>query len=262
MPRRNQLILVERRQRVCVVTLNRPAKRNSLSLPMVAEMTAALDYLAQGPRPPVLVIRGAGEAAFCAGFDIASLPDGGSAAERLAPVEGLFQSMVAYPMPVIAMLNGAAYGVGCELAVCCDIRVAAEDARLAMPPARLGLVYPWTGLRRFVQTIGLRATKEVFFTGRAHAGVRLVQLGLVDHLVPRPGLEAFALALAEEIAANAPLALKGVKRVLNLLAGENPLGEGGIAEAEALVAEALGSEDLREGRKAFAERRLPRFTGR
>ncbi len=262
---RNRLILVERDQRVCVMTLNRPEKRNSLTLPMVAEMTAALNDLAERPEPPVLVVRGAGDLAFCAGFDIGSLPDGGSrdaAAEQLTPVETLFQRLVDYPLPVIAMVNGAAFGAGCELAVCCDIRVAADDARLAMPPAKLGLVYPWTGLRRFVQTIGLRATKEVFFTGRVFTGERLRQIGLVDTLVARAELEPSALGLAEEIAANAPLALKGTKRVLNLLLQTGPLPRAGVAEAQALAAEALASQDLREGRKAFAERRTPRFTGR
>ncbi len=259
-----QSILVERRQKVCVLTLNRPEKRNSLSLPMVAEMTAALNVLAEGPEPPVLVVRGAGGIAFCAGFDIGSLPDGdsGDAAEQLAPVEILFQRLVDYPLPVIAMVNGAAFGAGCELALCCDLRVAADDVRMAMPPAKLGLVYPWTGLQRFVHTIGLRATKEVFFTGRVVTGERLRQIGLVDTLVAREDLEPAALGLAGEISANAPLALKGTKRVLNLLLQAGPMHSSAVAEAQALVAEALGSQDLREGRKAFAERRAPRFTGR
>lgn len=265
MARRKRLILVERGQRVCVMTLNRPEKLNSLTPSMVAEMTTELNGLAEGPAPPVLVVRGAGDNAFCAGFDIGSLPDGGSAdaaTGQLAPVETLFQRLVDYPLPVVAMVNGAAFGAGCELALCCDIRLAADDVRLAMPPAKLGLVYPWTGLRRFVQTIGLRATKEVFFTGRVFTGERLRQIGLVDTLVARAELESCALGLAEEIAANAPLALKGTKRVLNLLLQGGPMPRSGVAEAQALVAEALASQDLREGRKAFAERRKPRFTGK
>ena len=259
------LLLTDRRGRVCMLTLNRPDKKNALSLELVETVTRKLEQLARETAAPVLVIRGAGDEAFCSGFDIRSLPAGRQsafAAEILEPVEVLFQGVIDYPMPVIAMINGAAFGAGCELAVCCDIRLAADHAQLGMPPARLGLAYPWTGLRRFVQTIGLRATKEMLFTGRTYRGTRLRELGLVDHLVPRAELNAVVLQLAEEISANAPLALRGIKRILNLLLHHPALSPAGIEESESLVAQALASEDLQEGQAAFLEKRRPQFKGK
>jgi enoyl-CoA hydratase/carnithine racemase len=256
---------VERRGGICTLTLDRPAKKNSLTLAMVDEMTRLLAALAQEVLPPVLVIQGAGAGAFCSGFDIGSLPaDAEPAAglERISPVEGLLQGLLAYPLPAIARIDGAAFGAGCELAVCCDIRVGSERTSAGMPPARLGLVYPWTGLRRFVQTIGLAAAREVFFTGRTYRGERLRELGLVDYLLAQADVEPFTRALAEDIASNAPLALRGIKTILNALMHAVDLRPADRQRADRLVAEALTSEDLREGRLAFMEKRRPRFKGR
>jgi len=182
--------------------------------------------------------------------------------ERIGPVEALFQHVVDYPMPVVAMINGAAFGAGCELAVCCDLRIAADHAGMGMPPARLGVVYPWTGLRRFLHAVGLAASKELFFSARTYRGDELKRIGLVNEVVPRGELLAATDRLADEIAAHAPLALKGIKRVLNLLQESTALQPAAEREAQARVAEALASEDLQEGRQAFMEKRPPRFKGR
>jgi enoyl-CoA hydratase/carnithine racemase len=255
---------VERRERVCTLTISRPETKNALSLELADAMTRTLGELSRRPDPPVLVIRGGGAAAFCSGFDIRSLPAGASPAgglERIGPVETLFQHVVDYPMPVIAMINGAAFGAGCELAICCDLRIAADHACMGMPPARLGLVYPWTGLRRFVHAIGLAKSKEMFFTARTYRGAELKRIGLANEVVPRHELQAVTTRLADEIAAHAPLALKGIKRVLNLLQQSAALQPEAEREAQARVAEALASEDLQEGRQAFIEKRPPRFKG-
>jgi len=261
----NRCLLVEYRERVCTLTLNRPEMKNALSLELVDAMTRTLEEWSRRPDPPVLIIRGAGDAAFCSGFDIRALPAGGPPAaglERIGPVEALFQHVVDYPMPVGAMINGAAFGAGCELAVCCDLRIAADHAGMGMPPARLGVVYPWTGLRRFLHAVGLATSKELFFSARTYRGDELKRIGLVNEVVPRGELLAATNRLADEIAAHAPLALKGIKRVLNLLQQSTALQPAAEREAQARVAEALASEDLQEGRQAFIEKRPPRFRGR
>ena len=160
------------------------------------------------------------------------------------------------------MLNGVAFGAGCELSICCDIRIGADDIRMGMPPAKLGLVYPWSGLQRFMQVIGLKSTREIFFTGKTYQGQRLKDIGLVDDLIPRQELEGHTDRLAAEIASNAPLALKGTKRVLNLLVNSSQLLAGSLQEAESLTEASFLSKDLQEGQRAFLEKRKPKFQGK
>ena len=226
-----------------------------------------LQALAADASIRAVIMRGDGSSAFCSGYDIRSLPTGSGSnihenLNKLSPVESLFQTVINFPYPVIAMIEGAAFGAGCELAICCDIRIGTDESRMGMPPAKLGLVYPWTGLQRFIQTIGVRSTREMFFTGRTYQGMRLKELGLLDYIVDRDELVSFAYQMAEEIAANAPLALKGTKRVINLLLQSTPLGENALQEAVTIMKSAISSEDLKEGQRAFLEKRKPNFQGR
>ena len=248
--------------------MNRPEKKNSLSPELVQSLLTTLEKLSGDDTIRVIVIRGSGgDQAFCSGYDIGSLPtktsdDADANLERLSMVESLFKAIVHYPWPVIAMLNGAAFGAGFELAICCDIRIGAEDIRIGMPPVKLGIVYPWSGLKRFIQVIGLQTTREMFFTGGAYEGSQLKQMGLVDHLVSRRKLEAFTYQMAETIAGNAPLALKGTKKVINLILDTLQLENKNRIAAESITDEAFLSEDLKEGRLAFLEKRSPQFKGR
>jgi enoyl-CoA hydratase/carnithine racemase len=263
----HQLLLIQNENNICTLTLNRPEKKNSLSLELVELLGSTLKELAEDDAIRTVILRGAGDEAFCSGFDIGALPtqSGADADQRLKSldqVESLLQRLVSFPYPVIAMLNGFAFGLGCELSMCCDIRIGAEDIRMGMPPARLGLVYPWTGLLRFIQRIGIQSTKEIFFTGRTYTGRRIKELGLADYLVPGGDLEEFTYAMAKEIAGNAPLALKGIKKVINLLMKSSRLDKTQSGEAQAIFSAALLSEDMQEGQSAFIEKRKPRFKGK
>jgi enoyl-CoA hydratase/carnithine racemase len=260
-------LLITRKNNVVTLVLNRPEKKNSLSVELVNILLKTLEDLADDDTVRTLVIRGSGDKAFCSGFDIRSLPTQHSEnvkdkLKTLSPVEALFKAVISFPWPVIAMINGVAFGAGCELAICCDIRIGVSRARMGMPPAKLGIVYPWKGLKRFVQTIGLKTTREMFFTGRTYQGQRLRELGLLDYLISADQFESFTYQLAEEIAANAPLAVRGTKRVLNLLLQADALDQDSIAEAESITETAFFSEDLKEGQLAFIEKRKPVFKGK
>ncbi|MGD2187587.1 MAG: enoyl-CoA hydratase-related protein [Desulfobacterales bacterium] len=263
----HHLLLVEIKNNMCTLTLNRPEKNNSISVELVELLRSSLKELAKNDDVRVVILRGAGDKAFCSGFDIGSLPtpskgEADQSLKSLDQVELLLQRLVNFPSPVIAMLNGFALGLGCELAICCDIRIGAKDIRMGMPPAKLGLVYPWAGLQRFIQNIGLRNTKEIFFTGRTYTGNRIREFGLVDYLVPGVELEEFTYGMAEEIARNAPLALKGIKKIINLLMQSSRLDETQSKTARSIFHAALLSEDMQEGQAAFLEKRKPRFKGK
>jgi len=260
-------LLIKKKGNVVTLILNRPAKKNSLSLELVDILLKTLEDLAADDQVRTLIIRGSGDNAFCSGFDIRSLPTKHSEnvkdkLKTLNPVEALFNAMINFPWPVIAMINGVAFGAGCELTICCDLRIGVKEARMGMPPAKLGIVYPWKGLQRFIQTIGLKNTRELFFTGRNYQGERLRELGLLDYLVSADEIESFTVQLAEDIASNAPLALRGTKRVINLLLQSCAHDKSSIVEAESIAEAAFLSEDLKEGQLAFLEKRMPKFKGK
>jgi enoyl-CoA hydratase/carnithine racemase len=254
----------EERGPVRVLVLENASKRNALDFQALEELESAF---ARAAREPVrcLVLRGAGDEAFSSGFDLAEI--GGTSARGDRPdeaVERAADALDAVPCPTIAFLNGAAFGGGFELAVTCDLRVARAGVKLGMPPSKLGVVYPEGGLRRFLDLVGAARTRELFFTGRPIDAETALAWGLVNRVAPAASAEADALALAAEIAANAPLAVRGMKRILRLLEGAH---ERGLTDAErddiaALRRRAFESADIREGRRAWEERRPPRFEGK
>lgn len=248
---------------VRVLVLDNAAKRNALDFQALEELEEAFARVgADGVR--CLVLRGAGDDAFSAGFDLAEIALTSRRGERPdEAVERAADALDAVPCPTIAFLNGAAFGGGLELAVTCDLRVARAGVRLAMTPARLGVVYPEGGLRRFLDLVGAARTRELFYTGRAVDSDTALAWGLVNRLAPADAAEADALALAEEIARNAPLAVRGMKRILRLLEGahERSLSDAERAEIADLRRRAFESADIAEGRRAWEEKRPPRFRG-
>jgi enoyl-CoA hydratase/carnithine racemase len=251
---------------VGIVTFNRPERRNALTPAMLLGLHDLLEGWGKDGEVRAVVFTGAGEKAFSAGFDIGVIPTrpDPELSRRLREQNPLTLGLAGvkrFPFPTLAMLNGACFGAALHLALCCDLRLAVDDVAVGMPPARLGLVYPADGIAQFASVVGMARARELFFTGRTYRGSEAKEMGLVGRLVPRAELEATAFGLAEEIAANAPLALRGLKRVIDLVESAAPLSAEASREAEALTAAAMQSEDAREGQRAFVEKRKPRFTG-
>ncbi len=255
-----KLLLDEPGESVARLTISNPERRGALDhelLDALAESARSLDVRC-------LIIRGTGEV-FSAGYDLGNLEGQKfeEAAERLVahPFHEAIEALDAYPYPIVAQLGGHAIGGGLELALTCDLRVAAAGIKLSMPPAKLGLIYSHTGLRRFVEVCGVARTAELFFTGHAVDSERAERMGLVNEVVEPERLEERVLELATEIAGNAPLSLAGNKRVLRALRDPR-LPEELERELIELRESCFRSEDFREGVRAFAEKRKPVWRGR
>jgi enoyl-CoA hydratase/carnithine racemase len=260
-----KLLLDRPADAVARLTLSNPEKRNALDHDVLDALAGVLPRLDRGIEIRCLIVTGEGEV-FSAGYDIGDIPEESFErdAEALVahPFHAAMEAVSAHPYPILAAINGHCLGGGLELAVRCDLRLAAEGAKLGMPPARLGLVYGHTGLRRFIDTIGVARTKELFLTGRNLEARRAAEIGLVNEVVPRTEIESGAVELAARIAANAPLAARGNKHAIETLASFPRLTPEQEAELVELRRACFGSEDFREGIRAFAEKREPRWKGR
>ena len=260
------VLLVEREEHVVTLCINLPSKRNFLTLECLKAIEEALAGLTEDSAVRVLVLRGAGDRAFSSGYNIEALRHvehdltAVDAGETL-PLEKTLQAIEQFPRPVIAMLNGDAFGGGCELAMACDLRIAAAHARMGMPPAKLGLVYPYPGYRRFAAVLGLARALELFLTADTFDSRACLQMGLVHHVIPGEELATFTYDLARRIARNAPFSLAGTKRVLRTIAGGATLGRAEERALHALFHASLKRRDIAEGIAAFAEKRTPVFTG-
>jgi enoyl-CoA hydratase/carnithine racemase len=257
-----KLRLDEPAPHVSRLTIDNPAKRNALDHDILDALADVLPKL----EARCLLLTAEGKV-FSAGYDIGALPqdDFARAAEAIVahPFTAAIEALDAYAFPVLAALNGHAIGGGLELALSCDLRVCSADARLGMPPARLGLVYSHTGLRKFLDAVGAPRTRELFFTARNVGAQEALNWGLVGEVLPAAEVAARGVELAAEIAANAPLSLVGNKRVIReLLEARGALDPAVEEELVALRDACFGSEDFFEGVRAFAEKRAPRWQGR
>jgi enoyl-CoA hydratase/carnithine racemase len=245
---------------VARLTISNPEKRGALDRALLEALMAGLERL----DARCVLLTGEGRA-FCAGYDIGELMREGydDGAEAAHPFPAALAAIEAYPYPVLAALNGATIGGGLELAIACDLRIAADTVQLGMPPAKLGVVYATAGLNRFLTTIGGARTRELFLTGRRIDAATAERWGLVNEVVEAEALPQAALALATEIAANAPLSLRGNKAgIRELVAADGALDPAVAAALDAGRRTAFESEDLREGLRAFGERRAPVWQGR
>jgi enoyl-CoA hydratase/carnithine racemase len=258
-----ELLLDRPADGVLRLTISNPAKRNALDHAILDAIAVALGEL--GDARAVLVTGADGM--FSSGYDIGDIPDDVFAeeAERLVahPFAAAMEALEGCALPTVAALPGHTIGGGLELALACDLRVAADGILLGMPPAKLGLVYSHTGLRRFLQAIGAPRTRELFLTARNIDARTALQWGLVNEVVGAADLTDAALDLAEDLAANAPLSVRGNKRIIReLLASDGQLEAEVERELVELREASFRSEDLREGVRAFGQKRPARWKGR
>jgi enoyl-CoA hydratase/carnithine racemase len=256
-------ILTRVEGRVGYLIFNNPERHNAVSLAMWERAAEVLTGFAKDGEIFVVVLTGAGNKAFVSGADISKFEHERGTKEAVdrysAAVDRAFTAVHAMPKPTIAMIRGYCVGGGLGLASNCDIRIANEEARFAMPAAKLGLGYDINGIRRFVDVLGPSFAKEMFFTARQFEAKEASAMGFVNRVVPDGEIEAYVREYAEMIAANAPLTIASVKFIVGeLLKDESKRDLGRCAE---LVQRCFASNDYQEGRRAFMEKRKPVFTG-
>lgn len=260
-----KLVLDRPAEAVARLRICNPDRRNALDHQILDAIAEVLPELDRGIETRCVMITGE-PPVFSAGYDIASIPE--ETFERDAealvahPFHAAMEAISSHPWPIVAAINGHCLGGGLELAITCDLRICAAGAKLGMPPAKLGLIYGHTGLRKFLDTVGLARTKELFLTGRNLDAARAERFGLVNEVVSDDRLGHESVQLAAAIAANAPLSMRGNKRAIDLLNASPVLSEQQEAGLVALRESCFSSEDFREGIRAFGEKRRPRWTGR
>lgn len=256
-----ETVLLDRRDRVAVIMINRPEKRNALNIQTRAEGAAILDELRADDSVRVVIITGAGDKAFIAGADIAEFADRTAISQREIMLErGLFNAVDTFPKPIIAMVNGYCLGGGCEVALACDIRVASETASFGQPEINLGIIPGGGGTQRLPRLVGEGKAMEMILTGEIIDAQTAFNLGLVNHVVPADQLEIKTMEIANRIAEKSPIALRLAKEAIKLASRSN-LDEGLRREVD-LFALCFSSADKDEGVKAFLEKRKPEFKGK
>ncbi len=256
-----ETLRVETTDGVATITVHRPEKRNALNARVRQELVTALDALEPRDDVKVVVITGAGEKAFIAGADIGEFAERTPIEQRRA-MEGrrAFNVLADFPKPTIASINGYALGGGCELALACDLRIAARSARLGQPEVNLGILPGGGGTQRLPRLVGMGRAMRLILTGELIGAEEAERIGLVDEVVDDDGLSERTRELAASIARHSPVALKLIKQAVRA-AAEMPLAAGLALERELFIT-AFSSDDRTEGVAAFLEKREPRFTGR
>ncbi len=261
MPQSYETLIVERRNRVAIITINRPEKRNALNIQTREEGAAALEELREDSSVGVVIFTGAGDKAFVAGADIAEFAGRTAITQREVMLgRSLFTAIDVFPKPVIAMVNGYCLGGGCELALACDLRIASETASFGQPEINLGIIPGGGGTQRLTRLVGEGKAMELILTGDIIDARTAFNLGLVNMVVPAADLEAKTMEIANRISEKSPVALRMAKEAVHAAARSN-LDEGLRREVD-LFALCFSSEDKDEGVKAFLEKRKPAFKGK
>lgn len=243
---------------------NNPEKRNAVSLEMWEAAAAILADFAADPAIRVVVVAGAGGQAFVSGADISKFENERSEAEEVRRygemTEAVYSALHRFPKPTIAAIRGFCIGGGLGLAVCCDIRLCTAGSRFALPAAKLGLGYGYNAVRRLTDVVGPAFAKEILFTARPFSAEEALAMRLVNRALPDDELDAVVDDYVGQIGANAPLTVGAAKFIMGELAKDEAARD--LEEARHRVAACFASEDYREGRRAFMEKRPPRFEGR
>jgi enoyl-CoA hydratase len=256
-----ETLLIERRDRVAIVTINRPEKRNALNIQTREEGARILEELRDDESVGVVIFTGAGDKAFIAGADIAEFAGRTALTQRdVMTGRSLFTALDTFPKPIIAMVNGYCLGGGCELALACDIRISSETASFGQPEINLGIIPGGGGTQRLTRLIGEGKAMELILTGDIINAQTAYNLGLVNMVVPAADLEARTMEIANRIAEKSPVALRMAKEAVKLASRSN-LDEGLRREVD-LFALCFSSEDKDEGVRAFLEKRKPVFKGK
>ena len=254
--------LTEVRGPVGIVVLNNPARRNALSKPLVDEIMAALADFARRKLRVAVLRAPPGAKVFSAGHDVKELPE--SHRDPLGwddPLRYLIREIENFPAPVIAMLEGGVWGGACETVFACDLIVAAPDVTFAVTPAKLGVPYNLSGMMTFLNAATPRIVHEMAFTAKPISAERAERLGMINNVVPKDELESFTMALASDIAANAPLSIAVMKEQLRILAAAKPMSPQGYERIQGLRRVVYDSLDYTEGIRAYKEKRTPVFRG-
>jgi enoyl-CoA hydratase len=252
----NEPLIVRRAGPVVTLTLNQPEKHHALDVPAMRRLAGVIEELSDDDSLRVLVLTATGQKTFCAGADLSNVGD--DYPWRDDPLTGVTDRLEDFPCATVCALNGSVYGGGTDLALACDFRIGQHSQRTFIPPARFGIHYQVSGMRRAVERIGLNASKRLYLAGESFDSDEMLRVGFVDHLKHAEEFEAFVDAYVSEIAGMAPLAVRGMKYVLNAVARDDLDRSRALDNVKACVT----SEDFREGQRAIVEKRKPVFRGK
>lgn len=265
-----KLVLVERRDKIGIISINNPEKKNAVNNEMLKIIDNTLRQM-EKEKIRGIIITATGNKVFCSGYDVTSFPGDVSnlsveeAMEKMEKTDYLkltSRTIENIGVPTIAMINGHCIGAGFDIAGACDFRYGAAGIKISVPPAKLGIVYNPEGIRRAINIMGLARAKELFLLGEPITAEEAYEFGFLNKVLPKEDLEEFTMGIANTLAQNAPLSIKGMKKIFQFCLEHQELSRERKLDSTRLILKAMRSEDASEALKAFLEKRRPVFKGR